>query len=607
MSKIKFKIAAWSEAAGRPSNEDSFLISKNLAEGQWSFETNKAIELGRFGALMVVCDGMGGMNAGEIASALAVEAIKDCFSPARLTEEIVASPESIRRFIAEAIIEADRRIKQEAKADAEKAGMGSTIVLAWLLDKEVHIGWCGDSRAYRFNSSTGIKRLSRDHSYVQSLVDSGKLSPVLARQHPNSHIITRSLGDSGKKAKPDVISAPFYRGDTLLLCSDGLCGVLDDDVMEAIIRKNGNDMCACRDALLAASEQAGWTDNVTLALCCIVSGGVKPASRSLTSETVKQLDNRIMNKRFKWFKWFWFSKCLLICLFMALAIPSTTHAQPSNEWTVSLGVGNQSLGYSLEQKSVKSGVGGGVGLGYTRLFNRSVGLSVGLEANLYGNSIYINHLFEEQMIQTPPGLSGNFVLQTDCREIAEKQHAVFVQLPVMLQLQAPISKKTFFYFATGVKAGLTVSQTWSQTIETLTTTGFSEYTGQTYSDMPNHGFETKTGSDASGNLTLDHPVMLAFEGGFKWKTSDKTNIYIGMYFDYGLTDICKPEHKHLLEYNPSPSVYLSRNSLLQTDLLTFSQNVKPFAIGVKIRIAFGSSVKGKKGKKAFPGPLLGYN
>lgn len=203
MPKLNFTLAAWSEAAARPTNEDSFLIGKDLSAEQWSFETNETLTLGRRGALIVVCDGMGGA----------------------------------------------------------KAGMGSTVVLAWLLDGEVHIGWCGDSRAYRFNPATGLERLSRDHSYVQELVDAGLLAPELAHQHPNSNIITRSLVDSGREAQPEVRTFTLYR-----------------------------------DALLAASQAAGWTDNVTLALCRILSGAEKTVRRPLMSETVKQGDRRFVGK-----------------------------------------------------------------------------------------------------------------------------------------------------------------------------------------------------------------------------------------------------------------------------------------------------------------------
>jgi serine/threonine protein phosphatase PrpC len=296
MSKIKFILAAWSDAAGRPVNEDSFLICKDLAKDQWLFETNKIIALGQSGALIVVCDGMGGMNAGEVASALAVQTVKEQFSSDRLTEEIISTPETARKFVADAIIAADSSIKEAAKADTATAGMGSTIVLAWLIGEQVHIGWCGDSRAYRFNPATGLERLSHDHSYVQELVDAGRLSPALARLHPDSNIITRSLGDSGRETLPDTASFPLCRGDVLLLCSDGLCGVIDDIDIEKSIRNHRKNMRACRDDLLKISKESGWTDNLTLALCRIAEGGEKVVLRKSLSETVKQGDKELNKK-----------------------------------------------------------------------------------------------------------------------------------------------------------------------------------------------------------------------------------------------------------------------------------------------------------------------
>lgn len=293
--------------------------------------------------------------------------------------------------------------------------------------------------------------------------------------------------------------------------------------------------------------------------------------------------------------------CGNIVLFFCFALSAT--AQTAGEWNISLGAGGHSLRYGVEQGSTKLGLGGTLGVGYTAFFSRSVGLSFGLEADLYGSSLNIGSLSREYLIPTPPDLEGNFFLQSVYSGIEEKQHAVFLQVPLMLQFQQPVSKKSFFYLAAGAKAGFAVWQTWSQTVETLTTTGYSDYTRQPFSDMPNHGFETKTGSEESGNLKFDSPVMLALEVGFKWKTSNKNAIYTGVYVDYGLTDIVKPDAKKLIEYNSSDPANPIRNSVLQSELLNSSQGVKPFAVGVKLRIAFGRGEKKKR--KMVPGPVLG--
>ena len=269
---IRFTMAARCEAAGRQNNEDNFQLTDNLAGSEWGFVTDKEVTLSEKGALLVVCDGMGGMSAGATASRIAVKTIKKCFAADRLTPEVMASRSSRLLYIEQAIIAADNKIKEDGNHNSEHKGMGSTIVLAWIVEEYVYIGWCGDSRAYRFNHVSGLERLSHDHSYVQELVDSGKLSQELAFEHPDNNIITRSLGDNRQIVQPDVNCFPLNNGDVILLCSDGLSGVLRDNEIESILLNHSDTMENCRNALWKKSEETGWTDNVTIALCRIVSG-----------------------------------------------------------------------------------------------------------------------------------------------------------------------------------------------------------------------------------------------------------------------------------------------------------------------------------------------
>jgi serine/threonine protein phosphatase PrpC len=265
-------MAAQCESAGRPNNEDNYQIGSNLNDVQWSFTTDEEVELSSRGALLVVADGMGGMNAGEVASAIAIDTIKEWFSPSNLTDDILSDSKSITKHIRGAIQSADLSIKKEGNIDKNKRGMGSTIVLAWLVNKSLYVAWCGDSRAYRFNPVDGLVRLSHDHSYVQELVDMGKLSPELAFDHPENNIITRSLGDTRSKVDPDICEFPLRNGDVFLLCSDGLCGVLRDTEIETAIRENISSVGAIRNVLWERSYLAGWDDNVTIALCQVLSG-----------------------------------------------------------------------------------------------------------------------------------------------------------------------------------------------------------------------------------------------------------------------------------------------------------------------------------------------
>jgi len=293
---IKLRMAVWCAAAGRQYNEDNYLLKDNLSELECGMiKTDEILSLDEKGALLVVCDGMGGMNAGEVASNLAVQAIQEQFATENLTPKIMANNQTILSFVENAIIVADKKIKEDGKQNREHEGMGSTIVLAWIVGKNLYVGWCGDSRAYRFNSAIGLEQLSCDHSYVQELVDAGKLSPELAFDHPDSNIITRSLGDSRQKARPDVKCFPLFNDDIIMLCSDGLSGVLRDEEMQEIICNHTDSMENCRKALWEESEKVGWTDNVTIALCQIVSGAnAAPKSQETEINKPKKMKRNIL-------------------------------------------------------------------------------------------------------------------------------------------------------------------------------------------------------------------------------------------------------------------------------------------------------------------------
>lgn len=282
MKDIRFTLAARCEAAGRENNEDNYQVVADIAGNRLGFTADEELRLGELGTLLVVCDGMGGMNAGEVASAIAVQTIKDCFAADKITKEVLSAPE---KYIVSSIQAADAAIKAESKRNPATEGMGSTIVLAWLLRGKVYVGWCGDSRAYRYNAISGLERLSHDHSYVQELVDAGSITEELAFFHPNNNIITRSLGDPRGAAQPDTKVFDIQQGDIYLLCSDGLCGCLQDHQIQEVIEQHHTTISQCRDALWQADEAAGWHDNVTTVLAQITAGGVTPVKRKAETST----------------------------------------------------------------------------------------------------------------------------------------------------------------------------------------------------------------------------------------------------------------------------------------------------------------------------------
>lgn len=276
MSDILFRMAAKTDVGlERTNNEDNFQVSSNLDESPMRWVNNQEYSLGNKGALLVVADGMGGMNAGEVASEIAINTVREMFSPEKITDEVVKSRFTIEKFMKEVIVEADKRIKTFAKENPESRSMGTTIVIAWLFDGYLYVSWCGDSRAYIYNANTGLFQITKDHSYVQQLVEAGKISKEDAFDFPDSNIITRSLSDATPKANPDCLLMPqkLCNGDIILLCSDGLNGMIRDGKIEAIIAQHQGDMTECVDELIRAALEAAGADNCTVALCQIISGG----------------------------------------------------------------------------------------------------------------------------------------------------------------------------------------------------------------------------------------------------------------------------------------------------------------------------------------------
>lgn len=272
---VSFKLFAGTHIGLRENNEDNFTVCPDLTLDEWIVpaDSQQAIQLGERGCMLVVADGMGGQNAGEVASAIAVEAVHEMFAPGCLPVDILSKPDAIKSYLKKVIIEADNRIKDRTKNDPDTEGMGSTIVMAWVLDKNVYVAWLGDSRAYSYLPGKGIGRMSKDHSYVQQLVDSGVISDDEAMDHPNSNIITRSLGDMSQKPKVDVAMYSLSNGEVILLCSDGLCGVCRDEKIGGIIEEEVADLQVCKEKLTNAALAAGGSDNITIALLQVFMEG----------------------------------------------------------------------------------------------------------------------------------------------------------------------------------------------------------------------------------------------------------------------------------------------------------------------------------------------
>jgi PPM family protein phosphatase len=203
--------------------------------------------------VFVVADGMGGAQAGEVASRIAIEAFEGGLPDA-------GSPEERLRTL---VREANHEIYERARADRQRAGMGTTLTAAYVDDAHVAIAHVGDSRAYLFRDGT-LQRLTQDHSLVDELVRRGKLTEEQAAEHPQRSIITRALGPE-PDVEVDTWTYPARAGDVVLLCSDGLTSMISEERVREILVANEN-LDAAADALINEANEAGGRDNITVVL-----------------------------------------------------------------------------------------------------------------------------------------------------------------------------------------------------------------------------------------------------------------------------------------------------------------------------------------------------
>ncbi len=253
----------------RENNEDSFIFCPVLHKQNWEESSDKFVFNDNFGSLVAVADGMGGANAGETASKIALETVKECFKLDTLTS-LALSKEDICHYLEFVIEKANAAIMKRIELDPNTVGMGTTIVIVWLINNKAYIAWCGDSRCYVFNPRNGLLCLTKDHSYIQELIDKGELSIEDSFNHPDSSIITRCLGDSDTFVSPEILVYDVKANDTFLLCSDGLCGYCKDTSIERIMYENISNMEACGKSLIDLSLKAGGFDNVTVSLLSVV-------------------------------------------------------------------------------------------------------------------------------------------------------------------------------------------------------------------------------------------------------------------------------------------------------------------------------------------------
>ena len=230
----------------RSNNEDSYLY----------WEAGSDEEFRRKGRLAVIADGMGGYEGGQEASRLAVETVRAVYEHA-----LGADPQVT---LLEAFELAHQSIQRYATDHPQFHGMGTTCTAVAIVGRQLHFAHVGDSRLYHIRAET-ISRLTRDHSYVGKLVESGIVRSEDAESHPQRHVLTAALG-SGRQVVPDASDRPFplEEGDTLVLCTDGLWGVVGDlDLARAAQSNSSAEACV---ALVRMALERGGPDNITVSV-----------------------------------------------------------------------------------------------------------------------------------------------------------------------------------------------------------------------------------------------------------------------------------------------------------------------------------------------------
>lgn len=225
----------------REMNQDYYYISTSLDEVQ----------------LYILADGMGGYNGGEIASSLAVQTAKNYIE--NNFKDIEKDRDSIIQLLGSSMEYANMIVYEKSKESSELQGMGTTLEICLIYNNKVYIGHIGDSRIYRIRKDF-IRKLTQDHSYVQKLVKEGTITKEQAAHHPQKNMLMKALGCNAF-VEPDVMVKGFLKDDILIMCSDGLSNLVDQDTIYEMASKNIEQ--ATKDLVELANDRGGY-DNITV-------------------------------------------------------------------------------------------------------------------------------------------------------------------------------------------------------------------------------------------------------------------------------------------------------------------------------------------------------
>jgi serine/threonine protein phosphatase PrpC len=254
----------------REHNEDNFLVADLTRRSRGLLEADREQIVGEWGSVVGVCDGMGGAAAGEVASQLAVDIIYE-----KLTEgSAPRTHDELAQRLVRAVEEAGVRIFNEARADRSRRGMGTTSTIASLMDARLFVAQVGDSRAYVLRQGK-LVQVSRDQSLVNQLIEAGQLTEEEAETFEHNNIILQALG-TAETVQVDLTYVDLQRGDRLLLCSDGLSGMVRADELREVLVGQRDPIDACRE-LTDRANRAGGHDNITV-IVADFDGQILPTS-----------------------------------------------------------------------------------------------------------------------------------------------------------------------------------------------------------------------------------------------------------------------------------------------------------------------------------------
>jgi PPM family protein phosphatase len=243
-------------------------LARTISIHQTSVPQPKAQYSSHRGHLFVVADGMGGHQAGEVASALSVITVEGLLlnTLKRFFHLKVPDEQNVLKEFQSALLQADARIFEEASRHPEMIGMGTTLTMAFAVNWRLFIAHAGDSRCYLLSKGE-LRQLTHDHTKVAEMVRHGILSPEQASRHPSRHIVTNVLGGHEPGALVEMHKLDLEPGDVVLLCSDGLTGLVSDARIATILQEEQEPQRSC-ERLAAEANEKGGRDNITVIVAC---------------------------------------------------------------------------------------------------------------------------------------------------------------------------------------------------------------------------------------------------------------------------------------------------------------------------------------------------